>query len=135
MEKRDSIKIWFAIVFLVAIPALIHALFEGAYKIGGVYWIGAISTTIPYLFLALLFFEHCVRLKSKSRRSACCGAVMAWLGMMGFTTFLVFQAPGPKYSSTIGIAVGMTPFFYIPFLLLPYIVGTIVGVFWSKWKP
>jgi hypothetical protein len=58
MVKKDSIKMWFAIVFLVAIPASVHAVFEGAYKIGGVFWIGPISTTIPYLFLALLFLEE-----------------------------------------------------------------------------
>ena len=49
---------------------------------------------------------------------------MAWLGMMAFTTFVIFQAPGPKHSSTIGIAVALTPFCYIPFLFLSYIVGT-----------
>jgi hypothetical protein len=52
--------------------------------------------------------------------------------MMAFTVFLIFQTPGPKLSSTMGIAAGMTPFFYVPFLFLPYIVGTIAGMFWSR---
>ena len=138
MNSRDAIKFRFAIA-LVAIPAVVHAVFEGSYVINPgkdhqTFWIGPISTTIPYLFLALLFLAHCDLLKSKPRRSAYCGAIMAWLGMMAFTTFLICQTPGPKMSSTMGIAVGLTPFCYIPFLFVPYTGGTIGGALWTKWK-
>ena len=135
MNRRDVIKLWFTIVFLIAIPVLVHALFKGAYQMDnrGTFWIGPISTTVPYLFLTLLFLAHCALLKTKSRESAYCGAIAAWLGMMAFTVFLFLQTPGPKHSSTMGIAVALTPFCYIPFLFLPYIVGAIVGLFWS-WK-
>jgi hypothetical protein len=136
MNRAEAIKLWFSTVFLVAIPVLVHVLFEGAYVVNPdtshrTFWIGPVSTTTPYLFLAILFLAHCGRLKSKSRRSAYCGAVMAWLGMMGFTIFLVFQTPGPQHSSTMGIAVALTPFCYVPFLFVPYFVGTVVGTCWN----
>jgi uncharacterized membrane protein YhaH (DUF805 family) len=99
----------------------------------GTYWIGPISTTIPYFFLALLFLAHCFDLKSRSRRSAYCGAVMAWVAMMASTVFIIFHIPG-KMTSTMGLAVAFTPFCYIPFLVVPYIVGAIVGRLWTKWK-
>jgi len=129
MKKRSN-TLLFAIV-LVAIPAFFHALCKGAYKPDdlGTFWIGPISTTSPYVFLALLFLAH----YPKSQRSAYCGASMAWLSMMAFTVFLISQAPGPKISSTMGIAVVFTPFVYIPFLVLPYLVGAIVGGLWTWW--
>jgi hypothetical protein len=163
MAKRDVVKWWFAIVFLVAIPAMVHAIFEGAYVVtsdgqpvsykyvelppnspaGGKhvanpdpgrrgYWIGPVSSTLPFIFLALLFLAHCFDLKSRSRKSAYCGAIAAWLSMMGFTIFIIAQYRSPHLSSTAGIGIMLAPFRYIPFLFLPYIVGTIIGVFWSR---
>jgi len=137
MNRSDAIKWWFATIFLIAIPALVHALCRGAYKVppDGTFWIGPISTTIPYVFLTLLFLAHCFDLKSKSRRSAYCGAIMAWIGMMAFTVFIISHTPG-KMTSTMGIAMGLTPFCYIPSLFSFYIAGTIVDLFWSnKWEP
>ncbi|NOY43429.1 MAG: hypothetical protein GXP26_16540 [Planctomycetes bacterium] len=130
MSDKSMNPTLFAFSFLVAIPAVVHGLFEGAYQPDnlGTFWIGPISTTAPYVFLALLFLAH----YPKSQRSAYCGASMAWLSMMAFTVFLISQTPGPKISSTMGIAVGMTPIIYIPFLVLPYIGGAIVGWLWKK---
>jgi len=99
MDRTDSIKMWFAIVFLVAIPALVHTLFKGAYVVTSdgrpvqythvklppnspvegkyvanrddgrrTFWIGPFSSTLPFIFLALLFHAHCGWLKSKPRR-------------------------------------------------------------------
>jgi hypothetical protein len=96
------------------------------------FWIGPVSSTLPFIFLVLLFLTHCGRLKSKSRRSAYCGALAAWLSMMGFTIYVVSHTRSMHLSSTIGIAVVLTPFCYIPFLFLPYIAGTIVGIFCNK---
>jgi len=129
MGNRSNMLL-FAIVS-VAIPAFFHTLCEGAYKPDDLrtFWIGPISTTIPYVFLAVLFLAHYLN----SQRSAYCGASMAWLSMMAFTVFVVSQTPGPKISSTMGIAVVLSPFAYIPYLVLPYIVGTIVGELWT-WR-
>jgi hypothetical protein len=139
MNRKDAIKLWFTIVFLLVIPASVHTLFEGAYVVNPdayrrTFWIGPVSTTVPYLILTVSFLAHCSMLKSHSRRSAYCGAVAAWLGMMAFTIFLIFQNPGPKHSSTMAIAVGLTPFFYIPVLFFSYILGTILDAFWRHWE-
>jgi hypothetical protein len=139
----NRINLWFAIL-LVAVPALIHALFRGSYVVDPdgyrrTFWIGPISTTIPFVFLALLFLAHCQRYKRSGSvsatfpKSAYWGSAMAWLAMIAFTLFVASQPPGPKVSSTMAIAVVMTPFFYVPLLLFPYAFGTIVGRFWSKW--
>jgi hypothetical protein len=53
---------------------------------------------------------------------------------MAFTLFLVFQPPGPKISSTMAIAVILTPICYVPLLMFPYAFGALVGRFWSKWE-
>lgn len=163
--STNAVKLLFALVFLVAIPAMVHALFEGQYvatsdgrpvsyryvelppgsPVKGAYvatpdqgrrwyWVGPISNTLPFVFLALLFLAHCGRLRSRSLKSAYYGAVAAWLGMMGFTVYIILHYHSPHLSSTIGIAVMLTPFFYLPFLFVPYAVGSFVGMFWHKWK-
>ncbi len=142
MSRTSTINLGFAIL-LVGVPALINALYTGSYLVnpdGDVrtFWIGPISTTLPFAFLALIFLAHCERYKrnrsalaiSTFPRSAYLGAAMAWLAMMAFTLFLHSQTPGPKTSSTMAIAVISTPFFYIPLLLPAYAFGAIVGRLW-----
>ena len=134
----NAVKWWFATIVVVAIPALVHVQFRGLYVTGPdngrqFFWIGPIANTLPFLFLAILFLAHCGRPKSKSRRPAYFGAVAAWLGMMAFTISVICLTPYPRLPSTIGLAIMIAPFHYLPFLLLPYAVGTIVGALWNKW--
>ncbi len=131
MNEKNPNTLLFALV-LIAIPAFFHGFWSGSYKPEGLgtFWIGPISTTAPYAFLALLFLAH----SPKSPKSAWCGAGLAWLSMMAFTVFLISQTPGPRVTSTMGIAMVFTPFVYIPFLLLPYLVGAIAGWLWSRWE-
>jgi len=120
---------------LVAIPALVHAFRMGAYKseiFGGTYWVGPISTTIPYAGLAALFLAHCYDHKPCTRRSAYVTAATAWLSMMAFSVFLICQNPAPNASSTIGIAMVVTPFLFVPFLIIPYLAGSIISMFFCK---
>lgn len=163
--SRNTVKLLLTIVFIVAIPAFLHFLFEGAYVVTSNgrpvsyryvklppgspvqgkyvanpdpgrrnYWIGPVSSTLPFIFLALLFLAHCFDRKSRSRMPAYCGAGAAWLSMMGFTIFIIAQYRSPHLSSTIGIAVMLTPFCYLPFLFVPYAIGATVGMLWNKWK-
>ena len=97
------------------------------------YWIGPVSSTLPFIFLALLFLAHCFDLKSRSRMSAYCGAIAAWLSMMGFTIFIIAQYRSPHRSSTEGIGIMLAPFRYLPFLFVPYVFGATVGMLWNKW--
>ena len=155
----------FAIVFLVAIPTVVHALFRGHYVVTSDgrpvsyryvelppgspvngkyvanpdpgrqgYWIGPISSTLPFVFLALLFLAHCFDLKARSRTPAYCGAIAAWLSMMSFTLYIIAQYRSPHLSSTTGIGIMLAPFRYLPFLVVPYIVGAIVGRLWTRWR-
>ena len=163
--SANSIKLLLVVVLLVAIPAFIHAVFEGQYVVTSDgrpvsyryvelppgspvkgkyvanpdpgrrgYWIGPISSTLPFVFLALLFLAHCFDLKARSRMSAYCGAIAAWLSMMSLTLYIIAQYRGPHLSSTTGIGIMLAPFCYLPFLVVPYIVGAIVGMFWGRWK-
>lgn len=136
MDKPFVMKSWF-VAGLVGVPAFIHTLFTGPYVMAPegyrrVFWIGPVGTTIPFIFLALVFLVHCEMHKRTVSRSATlprspyCAATMAWLAMLAFTTFLICQPRG-RISSTIGIAVLFTPFCYIPFLLFPYALRAIAG--------
>jgi hypothetical protein len=140
MDRRDAIK-WRFAIFLVAIPALIHVFFGGLYAanadaIGRAFWMPfVVSTTIPYVFLALLFLAHCGRLKLNRRRSAYCGAVLAWLAMMVFSISLVSPTHSRIGPTGATLTIALTPFCYLPFLFGPYVFGAIIGMFWNdKWK-
>jgi hypothetical protein len=123
----------------------VHTLYKGSYVVDlngerHTFWIGPLSTTLPFAFLACLFLAHCQRYRRRVTdstpvafaRPAYWGATLAWLSMMGFTLYLTSQAPGPETSSTMGIAVMLTPLFYLPLLILPYIVGAIAGRIWGS---
>jgi hypothetical protein len=144
MERANKSRYGFA-VLLVAIAALVHTWFTGSYIVDPhgyqrTFWIGPVSTTLPFAFLALAFLVHSERLRRVHRdaasfaRPAYWGASAAWLAMMAFTAYLIGQTPGPKTSSTMAIALFMTPFCYLPFLVVAYPCGAIAGSLWSKWK-
>lgn len=138
MNKRNATKIIFATV-LIVVPASIHAIFgvihaSNAVGLARKFWIQyPLSMTIPYIFLGLLFLAHCDFLKTKSRTSAYSGAIGAWLGMMTYSSSLVFRSYSEIGPTGATLAVVLTPFFYLPFLILPYAVGTAVGILWNKW--
>lgn len=133
MINQNANVVLFALV-AVAIPALIHTVWQGSYQPEGLgtFWIGPVSTTIPFVCLSVLFLAHCYDLEPTRRRSAYCGAGLAWICMMALTVLLIFQPPGPKVSSTMGIAVGLTPIIYLPLLAVPYLLGALIGKLWTK---
>ena len=62
---------------------------------------------------------------------------MAWFSMMGFTYYLINQASGSdgsELSSTLGIAIVLTPFFYIFVLAVSYTIGSMIGIKIEKRK-
>jgi hypothetical protein len=134
MVPRVFIAISFAVLFLISIPACIHAAWKGLYKVNEdqTFYIGPISSTLPFVFLALLFLAHCIDLKNSSHKPAYICATISWMAMMSFTSFLLSQEYAPPVSSTTGVAVVLTPFFYIPFLFVPYFTGLITFRLWQK---
>ena len=135
MRARHIKRRPFAAFFLVALPAVIHAMFAGTYVIDSdgvrrTFAIGPIGTTTVYVFLALVFLAHSGR--ARSPYSAYTGALLAWMCMMAFTIFLVSQPAGPELSSTRAIADILTPFCYVPFLVFPYLIGSIIGWIYAR---
>ncbi len=132
------IKPWaFAAIVLVALPAAVHAMNVGLYVIDSngnhsTFAIGPISTTLPYVCLALVFLAHSELFRALSFHTAYGGAVLAWMCMMAFTMFIISHPRGPALSSTGGIAVFFTPFFYIPFLVVGYLVGAVSGRLYER---
>jgi len=120
-------------VLVIAIPAVLHALWEGLYEheLLGPLLIVPTSTTLPYVCLALLFLLHCSVLESRSRRTAYCAVGLAWLSMVVYTTVVVFQSPMPTITSPVPLAWHTTSLNHFRFAALPYIVGTTVGWLWS----
>jgi FtsH-binding integral membrane protein len=140
MSKRNSIKYCFAIFFLFGVPALAHFL-AGEYYVShssdrltkGFWAQYPISLTIPFLVLAILFLVHCALLKAKSQRSAYSGAIAAWLVMMGVTVYLIAIVPTKIGPTGAALTTGLTPFFYIPFLVVPYLFGALGGgILWNR---
>ena len=121
---------------IVGVPALLHTVFAGGHiiKQGRAMWIGPISTTIPFALLAIFFLAHCERLLRKQPssndphrlRSAYVGVATAWLAMMALTVFAICHPFVQRVSSTMGIVVLMTPFFYLPLLFFPYVIGAVL---------
>jgi hypothetical protein len=104
-------------------------------------WDFAVSATIPYLLLMLIFLAHCDRYERKRKKAslpsfphaACWGAAAAWGAMLWYSVQLIESFSGlQRLSSTMGIAVVLTPFIYMPFLVLPYVLGSLVGGAYSR---
>ncbi len=134
MVPRVISAISFAVLFLISVPACIHAARNGLYKLNDdqTFYIGPVSSTLPFVFLALVFLAHCRDLKNQSHKSAYICATISWMAMMSFTGFLLSQNYVPPVSSTTGIAATLTPFFYLPFLFVPYFTGLIAFALWKK---
>ena len=137
--RTRLIQLLFA-AFLVGVPFWIPYPPRGSYVAAGrklgTLWIFPVSSTLPFVFLALVFLAHCER-RTRSRSSAThanslrpayLGASLAWAAMIAFTIWIAFQNPGPRGSSTLGIAVALTPFMYVPFLVFPYFLGALSPV-------
>lgn len=131
MDRSTRTTLYLA-ALLVGVPEIVNAIYSGSYVIDPdgnrrTFWIGPISTTVPFVILAIVFFSH-----RAVSRAAYWGAGAAWLSMMGLTMFLISQAPGPQSSSTMAIAVLFTPICYLPVLVVPYALGTVVGRFVNR---
>ncbi len=135
---------WGFTAALVGVPAVANTLHAGSYLVDpyGTFWIGPIGTTLPFVFLALLFWAHCGR-SERSKRvksgavfpcSATMGAGAAWLAMQGFTQFLLSHPAGPQVSSTQAIAVVLTPLCYLPLLVVGYITGILTNRVRGAWS-
>ena len=141
MQHRTRNLFLFAILFLLGVPGLVHRTFgmhyyysDGITKVARGFWTQfPISLTVPYLLLALLFLLHSAFLKDESLKISYCGAIAAWLCMMFLGISLIFRIDSTKIGPTsASIDVALTPFLFIPFLVLPYFFGAIGGMCWNR---
>lgn len=137
-------KFWICVV-LVGIPGMAHAV-NMSRSVGPlgqeiIRWEFPISATIPYVLLMLIFLAHCERYERKRKKSvlpvfphaACLGAAAAWGAMLWYSVQLIAELATPaRLSSTMGIGVMLTPFIYMPFLVVPYAAGALAGSAYSR---
>ena len=126
----------FAAIVLVLSPAALHSTFEGSYVVNRqgterVFWIGPISTTIPFVLLAIVFLVHCLTRKAATHLPAYTGAVLALIAMTILTYYFISHPRGPDRASTMAIAVFFTPPLYVPIMVISYAIGSFIGVAYS----
>ena len=131
-DMRDRIELLFPLVCCVLVPLVANLIFRGSYVIPGpnggrTFWIGPIGSTLPFIALAVIFAVHAGACEEKSPYPAYVAGALGWLGLAGFTLYLVSQPAGPKSSSTMAVAVLFSPFFYLPYLVVPYVIGAMIG--------
>ena len=137
-------KFWICVV-LVGIPGMAHAVnlsrFVGPLGQETIRWESPISATIPYVLLMLIFLAHCERYERKRTKTtmpvfphaACWGAAAAWAAMLWYSVQLIEELATPsRLSSTMGIGVMLSPFIYMPFLVVPYAAGAVAGSAYSR---
>ena len=117
----------------VLISFLLHQIFAGSRtRTTGddtfTYWIGPISTTIPFVIWALftLGLGFLARNNAGHIRAALAGYLTGWLAMTAFVFWIILLPKGPETSSTMGIALMFTPFFIAPIFPVFFLPGYIV---------
>jgi hypothetical protein len=116
---------------------LLHHSFAGAYVYSTAsdrytYWIGPVSTGIPFVFWAVVtIFVASIRPIRREQHdpllAILCGYIAGWLGMTAFTVWIVSLPRGPEHSSTIGIAVALTPFLFAPIFPILFSLGYFIA--------
>ena len=118
------------VVTTLLASALTHLCFSGAYVLATktdrhTFWIGPVSTTIPFAFWALvtIFVASMRRGHRRHLLATLCGYVAGWVAMSVFTLWILSLPRGPEHSSTMAIAVLLTPFMFMPIFPIPFLLG------------
>lgn len=135
MKRKLNFMAASAVIASVIIALIINAALKGAYvnrayNNNSTYWIGPVSTTLPYGLLAILtaFDLSFKRRQHKSLFPPLVGLACGWLAMTTFKIWISFLEAGPEYSSTMGIAICLTPIIYTMIFPIPYFVGKKIGL-------
>lgn len=132
-----SHTLWLLLSILFVIVLNLGATGAHVYNPGNrVYWIDPITSTLPYIGLLLITLRSISQSKkyNQSIFLPIAGYVGAWLSMVCFTFWLIFLEPGPRHSSTMGIAIMFTPLFFVAAALPGYMVGLLLGNLTSKFR-
>lgn len=134
MNKHEKLYkfLSFYLIFLF-IAFMVNIFKEGAYvsqsdKDRNTYWIGAIGTTVPFLILSVVATLDILSgwKRNQSQWLPFAGFLCGWLAMMLLTLWIVNLDPFSGISSTMGIAILMTPFIYLVLFPIPYLSGRLL---------
>ena len=129
MKNTLSTLVPILVVSLLA-SALLYVSLSGSYvrttaTDQATYWIGPLSTTIPFLFWAMVTLG--IGFMQPGNRhhllSTVNGYLMGWIAMTAFSLWIVSFPRGPEVTSTMGIAVVLTPFFFLPIFPVAFAAG------------
>lgn len=97
------------------------------------YWIGPVSTTIPFAFWALVTLSVAARGRKwpGHLRATSYGYMAGWLAMTAFSLWIVSLPRGPESSSTMAIAVMLTPILFVPLFPIFFLLGYVISKFFG----
>jgi hypothetical protein len=141
MKGREKVTPFLSVyLILLFIAFMVNVFTEGAYisqsgKDKNTYWIGAIGTTIPFLILAFVTFLDILNgwKQNKNLWLAFSGFLCGWLSMMSFTFWIINLEQFSGISSTMGIAVFLTPIVYVFLFPFPYLLGRLLCWLILRW--
>ena len=132
MTNTKAPLVLILVVSLLA-SALLYVSLSGAYVRTTAtdhftYWIGPLSTTIPFIFWAMVtWLVGSMRQEQRNHLlSTVGGYVTGWIAMTAFSFWIVSFPRGPQLTSTMGIAVVMTPFLFVPIFPVAFVAGYFV---------
>jgi hypothetical protein len=135
------------VAITIVVSLLQHLRFSGAYIRSTpideyTYFIGPVSTTIPFVIWALVTVSVALIRRGRPNHIAAmiCGYLAGWIGMSAFTFWIISWPQTFGHSSTMAIADVLTAFMYaaiFPVLFPPgYLFATVLLHLKSEtWKP
>ncbi|MES2788844.1 MAG: hypothetical protein V4719_04420 [Planctomycetota bacterium] len=98
------------------------------------YWIGPVSTTIPFAFWALVTLGVAAmgRKWPGHLRATSYGYVIGWLAMTALALWIVSLPKGPESSSTMAIAIMLTPMLFAPLFPIFFLLGYFISKFFGS---
>ena len=120
-------------------PFLLHRMLEGGYTSGSrTFWVGSVSTTVPYLFLFLLTLFDCFLTTRLQKRCTwpLYSFLVAWTGMMALTGWIIgTTTKASSSSSTLGIAGMLTPVIYLILGVPLYLIARALFLVGGRGRP
>jgi len=134
---------WLALILTTSLLAslLLHQIYSGAYVRSTraenyTYFVGVVSTTIPFAFWALVTFTVSLIRRGRPNHSASmiCGYLAGWIGITAFTFWIVSWPQTFGHSSTMAIAIVLTAFLYAAIFPILFPFGYFIARVVLHWR-
>lgn len=131
-QSMNNAGNWLALIqgTSLLVSVLMHQVFAGAYVRATpadnyTYFIGVVSTTIPFAFWALVTFSVSLIRRGRADHGAAmiCGYLAGWVGMTCFTFWIVSWPKTFQPSSNMAITVLFTAFLYAAIFPVLFLSG------------